>query len=475
MSNSLVKSSAVARDAKVSNCVSELIQAFANGLNIFKRLRERRKKRKHHKHHKHKGQETKDPAANAELQLSNSLRRAPADIQASYENHYSKAGDRFAKGDAIAHASLAETLIKLNTGLVGIIAAFLNNDSKNHHLNLDYKSLTNLSEASRNDAIQSLSSLYQRLSQSQLQVYRIGGCAQCGSMKHLSCSGAVARRTSSSKERQSDEKKKSGSRSRSTGPTVTRLPIKGTGQTQLVMVRPQGTRPQSTRSSRTNSTSCSNSSNSNSSNSSNSSRTNSTSCSSSSSTKSPPSPLSSPQMTPIGSPLPAYAPVDPLALPKLPISKAGRQRLTSPAEDPRPPAWPYVNPADVMPLQLPPPKLPRSRGAPPLIREKEASFPSPTEPHPAFASAIPPAMRRRLDKTTPSTYTFASDSTKLGEIPQRKWTTPWDQDEAQRLNVEAMANAAHAAAAAANARSGDKARQKKGVFKFLRRGSMSQQ
>lgn len=82
-------------EGEVSNCVSNLIHAFTNGLDIFKRLRERRRKRKHRKHNKTKP----DPASNAELQLSNSLRRGPLEIQSSYEQHYRKAGDRFAKGD----------------------------------------------------------------------------------------------------------------------------------------------------------------------------------------------------------------------------------------------------------------------------------------------------------------------------------------------------------------------------------------
>lgn len=44
--------------------------------------------------------------------------------------------------------------------------------------------------------------------------------------------------------------------------------------------------------------------------------------------------------------------------------------------------------------------------------------------------------RRRAEKETPSTYTFASDSTKLGEIPHRKWVVPFDFEEAARLNEE---------------------------------------
>jgi hypothetical protein len=38
---------------------------------------------------------------------------------------------------------------------------------------------------------------------------------------------------------------------------------------------------------------------------------------------------------------------------------------------------------------------------------------------------------------TPSMYTFASDSTKLGEIPMRKWNVPFDYEGSERRNEEA--------------------------------------
>lgn len=67
-----------------------------------------------------------------------------------------------------------------------------------------------------------------------------------------------------------------------------------------------------------------------------------------------------------------------------------------------------------------------------------------------------------------STYSFSSDSTKLGEIPARKWTVPWDHGEMERLNAEAAATAA-ANAQVPPAEQGEK---KKGLLgRFLRRGS----
>lgn len=43
-------------------------------------------------------------------------------------------------------------------------------------------------------------------------------------------------------------------------------------------------------------------------------------------------------------------------------------------------------------------------------------------------------QRRRAEKMTPSLYTFASDSTKLGEIPMSRWPQPYDWEESNRLN-----------------------------------------
>jgi hypothetical protein len=87
-----------AEEAEVSHCVSNLIQAFSNGLNVFKRLRERRRKRKARK-------ETQPPiaATSDELQLSKSLKRGPQELVEKYDACYSQTGQRFAKGDGKLH------------------------------------------------------------------------------------------------------------------------------------------------------------------------------------------------------------------------------------------------------------------------------------------------------------------------------------------------------------------------------------
>jgi hypothetical protein len=101
-----------------------------------------------------------------------------------------------------------------------------------------------------------------------------------------------------------------------------------------------------------------------------------------------------------------------------------------------------------------------------LLPSLSSPYPAPSQPiAPAVASAIPSHIKRRIDKPTPSTYTFLSESTKLGEIPQRKWTTPWDPEEAERLNAVAAAKGVVITAGAAGRQ------RKKGLFGFLRRGS----
>ncbi|KAF2747557.1 hypothetical protein M011DRAFT_402192, partial [Sporormia fimetaria CBS 119925] len=97
--------------------------------------------------------------------------------------------------------------------------------------------------------------------------------------------------------------------------------------------------------------------------------------------------------------------------------------------------------------------------------------PSPLTPHLATPIAASPSplspFRRRDDKPTPSTYTFASDSTKLGEIPMRHWNVPFDHAEAERLNREAAVNGYPIGGAQT---AGVEGRKRRGLFGFLRRG-----
>lgn len=71
---------------------------------------------------------------------------------------------------AIARASLAETLLKLNTGLANIISSYLLVHERGPVTQLDYVSLLRLSEDSRKNAVAALGSLQQRLSSSRTLV-----------------------------------------------------------------------------------------------------------------------------------------------------------------------------------------------------------------------------------------------------------------------------------------------------------------
>jgi hypothetical protein len=87
-----------AQEAEVTHCVSNLIQAFADGINIFRKLRERRRKRK-----ARKDSQAVDAAISDELQLSKSLKRGPQELAEKYDACYTQTGLSFAKGDGKLH------------------------------------------------------------------------------------------------------------------------------------------------------------------------------------------------------------------------------------------------------------------------------------------------------------------------------------------------------------------------------------
>lgn len=97
-----------ADEQEVASCVSNLVKAFSDGLNVFKKLRERRRKRKARK-------ETQPPetANSDEKQLSKSLRRGPEELAEIYDACYLQTGRSFAKGDGKLH---------LETHIVGVTA-----------------------------------------------------------------------------------------------------------------------------------------------------------------------------------------------------------------------------------------------------------------------------------------------------------------------------------------------------------------
>lgn len=386
--------------------------------------------------------------------------------------------------------------MRLNTGLVSIITAFLHHEQKgtHGHMKMNYKSLTDLSEASRRDALTSMSQLYQRLSQSQLQIHP---ALRANTPQYAESSG-------NSSDSSKDTKRSTASKRRPSGSHVTKMATKSSSQPQLCMVRSKSR---------------------------NTTRRDSTSKSSTSkpSSKSN-SPHASPYTSPLQSPVPEYAVLDPMIFNRPDMKSAAHARgayADAPPLRPhsdrkrvdsldvvRPGAWsPYAQPYDYfsfMPehINQPTPKLPEltstprrpstSTPKPPTSSPKKQDSPKKQQPPPvpakpsalcntkleamSVASAIPSPLRptppsgipapvkRRLDKVTPSSYTFASDSTKLGEIPETRWAKPWDYERAEMLNNMAAAAAkVRVPSPAQEERKRDKERDRKGL-RFWKRG-----
>lgn len=304
-------------------------------------------------------------------------------------------------------------------------------------MNLNYKSLTDLSEASRRDALTSMSQLYHRLSHSQLQIHP---ALRQRRPEYCESSG-------NSSDSSKDTKKSTASRRRPSGSHVTRMPLKSSSQPQLCMVRSKS-RNTSRRDSTSNSGSSTSKLNSKSS-----------------------SPHASPFASPLQSPVPEYAVLDPMiqhrsdlksaayargAIADMPVPlKILRERVES-LDTVRPVAWsPYAQPYDYfsfMPEHIhePTPKLPEFHSTPrkpspspsskkaPPVPAKPSSLSTPAK---TLSPPVSAPIKRRLDKVTPSSYTFASDSTKLGEIPESRWAQPWDYERAEMLNNLAAAAA----------------------------------
>lgn len=334
-------------------------------------------------------------------------------------------------------------------------------------MNLNYKSLTDLSEASRRDALTSMSQLYHRLSHSQLQIHP---ALRQRRPEYAESSG-------NSSDSSKDTKKSTASRRRPSGSHVTRMPLKSSSQPQLCMVRSKSRNTARRDSSTSNSGLSTSKPNSKSS-----------------------SPHASPFASPLQSPVPEYAVLDPMITHRSDFKSAAyargaiadtpaplktvRERVDS-LDAVRPIAWsPYAQPYDYfsyMPehIHQPTPKLPDFTSMP---RKSSRSYSKEPPPVPAKPAAlinnstkttsppISPPMKRRLDKVTPSSYTFASDSTKLGEIPESRWAQPFDYERAEMLNnLAAAAARVRVPTPVAEDKSKGKEKERKGL-RFWKRG-----
>ncbi|KAL1587157.1 hypothetical protein WHR41_04448 [Cladosporium halotolerans] len=142
--------------ANVSSSILTIITSFANGLEVLQKLKNSKRKGAVWSQASKRNQDD-------ELRLSRSLRRGMHDIGREYQEASRHCDvERFAVGDATAQNSLAEILVKFNTGLISVFTSFLNCD-KREKVVLDYQSLTELSEQSRTQSITTLRQLYHRI------------------------------------------------------------------------------------------------------------------------------------------------------------------------------------------------------------------------------------------------------------------------------------------------------------------------
>ncbi|RMZ27391.1 hypothetical protein D0859_08546 [Hortaea werneckii] len=149
--------------SNVSSCISAIVASYTSGIDVLKRLRR-----------KSKCLEVYAGQHGEEAQLNRSLQQGPHEIHREYILCIQSAGDEVAIGDdpsssdvlllAIAQTSLAEILLRFNTGIVQIISYFLEKDNGDI-VHLDYRSLTDLSDLSRLETCRVLQQLCIRLSQ----------------------------------------------------------------------------------------------------------------------------------------------------------------------------------------------------------------------------------------------------------------------------------------------------------------------
>ncbi|TID14068.1 hypothetical protein E6O75_ATG07300 [Venturia nashicola] len=361
--------------------VSSLIITFTRSLDYFKNLREERKKKKTLKVNK-----KKEALRGDELRLSMSLRQGPVEIQREYERNYRANGDQYAVGDAIASASLAQAIRRLNAGLLSIISSFLGCGQKKK-TQLDYKYLTSVSELSRHEALDALSQLNARMSRSALSLHderrrcthptEKGRCVRGCQRKLTSPDSKASLKVTANKL----PKQLSRDTKEPRAPEVRRIQLRDSSGPELAMVRPRARRTKS-----------------------------STSVSSKGSSTPPP----------------AYSP---------PSTPGFSHHSHAPSVIPNPYTWAPLSPGkrrqtpDHEGLIVHPP-YPLSPLPPCTEHPEENSEFVPYSPVPAM-------QRRRADKLTPSMYTTVSKaSTNLGEIPMSQWNRPWDAEEMDRKNEE---------------------------------------
>jgi len=134
---------------EVSSVIHDILNAFQDGLHIFKT-----KSRKHRRRH------TEPANTNEEKRIHDSLAQRPHEIKQTYEKSVAKHGHRFEVGDSTAQVSLAQTLLVLNTGLIKLLNHALSNDKSRSQ---SRSGVLNLSETAALDTLTALSELDLRM------------------------------------------------------------------------------------------------------------------------------------------------------------------------------------------------------------------------------------------------------------------------------------------------------------------------
>lgn len=134
---------------EVSSVIRDILNAFQDGLNIFKT-----KARKHRRRH------SEPPNANEDKRIQDSLAQRPQEIKQTYEKSVAKHGHRFEVGDSTSQTSLAQILLVLNTGLIKLLNHALSNDKSRSQ---SRSGILNLSETAALDTLTALSELNLRM------------------------------------------------------------------------------------------------------------------------------------------------------------------------------------------------------------------------------------------------------------------------------------------------------------------------
>lgn len=278
---------------------------------------------------------------------------------------------------AVAQTSLAEILFTLNTGLVSIIASFLQHDKD--RLLLDFRALAALSERSRTDTCQTLRQLSKRVAQRPRE----------GSRLALEYGEQKANRSQVSSHRK--RRRPVSMHAKIRGPTLARVTVmNSSAPSQVALVKP-GERKKKSQSAGTGTASAL----------------------SKASTAPPPYDTKESQARPSAQ----------RSQTTLDVPKAARRKNSAQDVSERP--------------QASKERLRATRSTPRL----GPSQPFRPEELPPMPNTAPlPRMEHRTRKLTPTYYSIASDSTKIGEIPLNKWPVPFDFEAMAVMNKEAERN-----------------------------------